>query len=173
MFKTWYDEKKQSLKFAGSFILGIILFFLITGGSWFASFRAPLLALYAKSSSLILNIFGMGTSANGEQLFSSQFGVNISEGCDAVAPAILFAVSILVFPISWKKKWPGLLYGLLFLFALNILRIITLFITGVYAKSLFDLMHVEIWQALFIIATVLTWIYWLRWSTKSVATIPS
>lgn len=169
-FRQWYGEKKPVLKFAAYFLSGTLGFYLLTSGKWFDEFRAPLLKGYAAASSLLLNIFGMKTTAAGEQLYSSQFGVNIAEGCDAVAPTILFIVSILVFPISWKKKWPGIIYGLLFLFVLNIIRIISLFLTGVYASNMFELMHVEIWQTLFIIITVLSWIFWLKWATKEAKT---
>lgn len=159
-------DRLPVLKFTGGFIIITVVFFLLTNSNWFDVIREPLLISYTKVSSFLLNIFGLGTSARGDILSSSEFSVNIEEGCDAVAPAILFAVSILVFPVAWKYKWKGLIYGLSAIFVLNIVRIMTLFLTGVYAKSLFELMHVEVWQAIFIVLTVAIWLYWLKWATS-------
>ena len=173
--KTQPDRLKELkdrlpvLKFTGGFIIVTVVFFLLTNSNWFDIIRNPLLIVYTEVSSFLLNIFGMGTRASGDVLSSSAFSVNIEEGCDAVAPAILYAVSILVFPVAWKWKWKGLLYGLLAIFVLNIVRIITLFLTGIYVKSLFEIMHVEVWQAIFIVITVVIWLYWLRWATANSA----
>jgi len=129
--------------------------------------------MYSWLSALVLNIFGYGVSADGAYLSSNDFSVSIEEGCDAIAPAILYAVSVAIFPISWKYRWRGLVFGLLAIIVLNVIRIITLFITGIHAPSLFEFMHVEFWQAIFIVFTVGIWIYWMKWSTQDQATVPS
>ncbi len=147
-----------------------VVFFLVTNSDWFDVIREPLLKLYTSFSSMFLNLFGYGTTANGDILSSKDFSVNIEEGCDAVAPAILYAVSILVFPIAMRYKWKGLLYGLLAIFGLNIIRIISLFLTGIYARSFFEIMHVEVWQAIFIVLTVVIWLYWLKWASSKATT---
>lgn len=162
-------DRLPVLKFTAGFIVVTVVFFLLTNSDWFDVIRKPLLIAYTEVSSVLLNIFGMGTKANGDILFSDDFSVNIEEGCDAIAPAILYAVSILVFPVAWKYKWKGLVYGLLAIFTLNIVRIISLFLTGIYFRSLFEIMHVEVWQAVFIVLTVVTWLYWLRWANNKAA----
>ena len=164
-----WEERKPVLKFAGSFLVACLLFFLITNMSWFESFRAPILQVYSSISGLILNIFGYGVRASGEIVSSSNFSVSIEEGCDAIAPAILYAISVAIFPIAWRARWRGLLYGLLAIMVLNIIRIVTLFLTGVHVPSLFEFMHVDFWQAIFIVFTVGIWIYWMRWATSPVA----
>ena len=100
--------------------------------------------------------------SSGSILSNGRFSVDVQEGCDAVVPTILFITAVLVFPTSWKHKLKGLTFGVPSLFAINLFRIVTLFLTGLYIPSLFDFMHVEFWQALFILATVLIFISWLR-----------
>ena len=97
--------------------------------------------------------------------------MSIEEGCDAIAPAILYIISVAIFPIATKTKWKGLIYGLLAIAVLNIIRIVTLFLTGIYAPSLFEFMHVDFWQAIFIVFTVGLWIYWMKWATTQVAPV--
>ncbi len=160
-----WSERKPVLIFAGSFLLICLTFYLITNMAWFSSFRAPILSVYSSISAALLNIFGYGVTATGELLSSADFSVSIEEGCDAIAPAILYAVSVAIFPIAWKARWKGLLFGLLAIFVLNIIRIVSLYLTGIYIPSLFDFMHVDFWQAIFIVFTVGIWIYWMRWAS--------
>ena len=161
-----WEERKPVLKFAGTFLATCILFFLVTNMSWFQAFRAPLLSMYSETSSFLLNIFGYGTNASGPLISSSDFSVSIEEGCDAIAPSILFAISVAIFPIAWSVRWRGLLWGLLAISVLNLIRIVSLFLTGIHIPSLFEFMHVDVWQAIFIVFTVGIWIYWMKWSTN-------
>jgi len=160
-----WQDRKPVLKFAGTFLAICLIFFLITNMSWFSAFRAPILSMYSGISAVLLNIFGYGVKASGEILSSSNFSVSIEEGCDAIAPAILYIVSVGIFPVAWKYRWKGLLYGLLAIVVLNLIRIITLYLTGVHVPSLFEFMHVDFWQAIFIVFTVGIWIYWMKWAT--------
>lgn len=165
---NWAKELKDRmpvLKYIGGFIIFTIIFYILTDADWFETIRRPIIAVYSGLSSIFLNILGYGTSADGSLLTSSQFSVNIKEGCDAIIPTILYAVAILVFPTDWSKKWRGLLAGVAFLFALNLIRIISLFLTGIYAPSIFEFMHVEFWQALFILITIMIFLRWLKSTT--------
>lgn len=163
--KEWKD-RWPIIKFTLAFLVVTLVFYLITNATWFYVVRAPLLSFYSESSSILLNLFGLKTSASGDILSSPRFTVNIKEGCDAVAPAILYAVAVLSFPMKWKWKWPGIVYGLLAIYVLNVVRIISLFLAGIYAKQFFDLMHVEVWQVIFIVSTVAIWLSWLKWATQ-------
>ncbi|MEL6122246.1 MAG: exosortase H [Bacteroidota bacterium] len=161
---SWWQEKKPVLRFAGGFIVAIFLMFWVTSGSFFDSIKEPLLHVYASISATFLGWLGYSISAVGPVMSSADFSVSIEEGCDAIAPAILFTAAILVFPGDWRKKLQGIILGLLAIFILNIIRVVTLFLTGVHAESYFDLMHVEVWQTLFIISTLGMWLFWLKWA---------
>jgi len=138
-----WSERKPVVIFAVSFLAICLLFYLITNMAWFESFRAPILLAYSTVSAGILNLFGFGVQAHGEVISGADFSVSIEEGCDAIAPAILYIISVAIFPIATRTKWKGLLYGLLAIAAVNVIRIVTLFLTGVYAPSFFEFMHVD------------------------------
>lgn len=165
LWRQEWRDRWPVIRFTSSFLLATILFFLITNAAWFYHARLPLLKLYAELSSMVLNLLGYATQARMDVISSNVFSVNIKEGCDAVAPSILFTVAVLVFPVKWKYRWRGLIVGLLIIFILNIVRIVTLFMTGVHAANYFEFMHVEFWQAVFIILTIMIWLSWLRWAT--------
>jgi len=164
-WKKTYREKKSLIHYT-VFVIGFTIFFLVlTNQAWFETVAAPILAGYAKISSIILNLFGMGTTSTAENINSGPYSLQIKKGCDAIAPMILYMVSILAFPISMKWKWKGVLYGILALAVLNIIRIVTLYFFGRYtSEKVFDIMHVDVWQILFIAFTVFAWLFWMRWA---------
>jgi len=138
---------------------------IMSNQDWFIEMAKPIFAGYAQIGSSILNLFGEGTVANGVGIESPQFSLTIKEGCDAITPMIIFSMAILAFPIALRLKWPGLLLGLIALFILNIIRIISLYYVGKhFSFEVFDFMHVSIWQILFLIITIFIWLVWMRWA---------
>ena len=161
-WKENWKKNKQSYAFIGSILIFGIFSFWLTAQDSFDKYAQPLLNVYADISNFILNIFGQETRASGESIFSSEFSIQIKKGCDAIAPMILYTLSILFFPVAFKKKPKGILIGLALLFLLNIIRIVTLYLTGKYAYPIFDMMHTDVWQILFIVFTLYLWLRWLR-----------
>ena len=157
----WAKNKKSYMFIISILVFGIFSFWL-TSQEFFDVLAQPLLNLYATISNWMLIILGQGTRASSESIFSSDFSIQIKKGCDAIAPMILYTLSILFFPVKWKHKPKGILIGILLLFTLNIIRIVTLYLTGKYIPSIFDMMHTDIWQILFIVFTLYLWLIWLR-----------
>lgn len=168
--QTW-KEKWEKNKTSYLFIFSILIFgifsFWLTSRPFFESISQPILNVYADISNGILNVLGQQTKANNENIYSSDFSIQIKKGCDAIAPMILYALSILFFPVAFKHKPKGILIGLFLLFVLNIVRIVTLYLTGKYVHSLFDIMHTDIWQIIFIVFTLYLWLIWLKKVTQN------
>jgi exosortase/archaeosortase family protein len=95
-------------------------------------------------------------------IFSPAFSISIARGCDAIEAMALFASALLAFPARWRPKLIGLLGGIVALFLLNIIRIVTLFLTGVYFPKAFEIMHLDVWQALFLLFAVGLWIFTIQ-----------
>lgn len=122
----------------------------------------PLVNVYAHLASSVLNIFGYQTSVLYDTIKSNQFSVGIRKGCDALEPMALLVAGVIAFPATLKQKFSGLFFGLLFLFCLNVVRIVSLFLTGVYRPQSFEVMHIEVWQVIFIVAGIGFWFLWVR-----------
>ena len=161
-WKQKWEKNKKSYIFILSILFFSIFSFWITNQEFFESLAQPLLNLYATISNGILNILGQSTRASAESIYSSDFSIQIKKGCDAIAPMILYTLSILFFPVAFTKKPKGIFIGIALLFLLNIFRIVTLYLTGKYIPSIFELMHTDIWQILFIVFTLYLWLVWLR-----------
>jgi exosortase/archaeosortase family protein len=76
----------------------------------------------------------------------------------------LFSVAVIAFPGKLKQKLIGVFSGIIILYVLNQLRIVSLYLTGIYYPKAFELMHVEVWQFLFIIFAIALWVIWIKWT---------
>jgi exosortase H (IPTLxxWG-CTERM-specific) len=162
----WYNDHPVFV-FIGLFALQIVVFYPIYLNPWMQDkVFTHLVTVYAELSSKLLHLIGHQTLVTGDFIYSKQFSVAIKKGCDAVEPMALFMAGIIAFPVSVRKKLPGILVGLMIIFFLNIVRIVVLFLTGIYAQSLFETMHVEVWQMIFILVAIAIWLLWLRWAVR-------
>jgi exosortase H (IPTLxxWG-CTERM-specific) len=145
------------------FGLALVFFFvLLTNGFIFKKAIEPFTAFVAYCSSQILNIFGSWTSVSGTNLSSGDFGINVVHGCNgAFATAILLS-GIIAYPSRIKAKLIGILIGIPAIFAINQLRVISLFLLGRRYPSVFEEVHVYVWQPIIIIFAILVWDFWAR-----------
>lgn len=156
-------RKNTLFFFVGAVALIVILFYIIYQNRWAEAYVFnPLAHLYAAISGLLIQVLGYDVQVSGDQIYSNAFSISVKKGCDAAEPMAIFIAGILSFPASARKKFTGLLIGLSVLFILNIVRVLTLFLTGIYLPDLFEALHIAVWQVVFIIVAILLWFLWLR-----------
>lgn len=155
-------------------VLRFLLIFSLLAGLFYAiTFFTPfyrerlfplVLRLTARLSGAALRLFGQQITVTGVLILSPMFSVRIVRGCDAVEPIALFVCAVLAFPLPLVTKLPGIIAGILILAILNLVRIVSLFLIGVYVPSLFGIMHVDVWQGVFIVLALMLWLLWLLWA---------
>ena len=166
-FKNEFWNRFPIIRFGAYFIGLIILFYLWwTGVKIDGPILGNIVKFTTKASSFVLNIFGYDTSVDGSLLFSNQYSVDLKAGCDGVEPLALFLFSIVAYPIAFKFKWPAILIAVPAFFLMNIIRVITLFLIGIYIPNYFELFHTGIWQGLFLIYGAVLWIIWFNWTFR-------
>lgn len=165
---AWYASKNPVLKFTVVFALLLALFYAASLAPVFKhTFFPAYLRGYAVAAHGILDLLGQHTQAPDTVISSARFAVDIRRGCDAVDPTALFVAAVLAFPAAWRRKLPGMAIGVLLLALLNLVRVVSLFLIGVYFPRVFELMHAEIWQTCFILAALVLWALWIRWALRS------
>jgi exosortase/archaeosortase family protein len=83
-------------------------------------------------------------------------------GCNgAFATAILLS-GIIAYPSRIREKLTGILIGIPAIFAINQLRVISLFLLGRKYPGVFEEVHVYVWQPIIIIFAILVWDFWSR-----------
>lgn len=163
----WAGGKWPIFKFVGLFAILMALFYAVTFIPLLERKLLPgLQRLNAKVSVVIMNLFNEGATAAETQIISSRYSVNIAHGCDAIEPAGLFAAAVLAFPVAFRRKAIGLAVGISTLLVLNLVRIISLYYTGVYWPAAFETMHIDVWQPAFVLLSLFFWIVWALWATK-------
>ncbi|HEX6903695.1 MAG TPA: exosortase H [Thermoanaerobaculia bacterium] len=146
----------------------LILFVVILGGSftlislnWVNDHVVePFTAGVARASGAALDLLGQNVRMDGTIIRSSRFAVNIRNGCNGVEAMLIFLAAVLAFPAPWKARLAGLALGFVAIQAVNLVRVVALFLTGAYFPKLFDTSHTVIWQTVVILFGVLLWIFW-------------
>jgi exosortase H (IPTLxxWG-CTERM-specific) len=161
--------KYPVLKFLLTFgiLLAVFYIFVAFSPSYHKKFIPPYHHLIAQVSGGMLAVLGQDITVADASISSPSFAVQIVSGCDAVEAIALFVCAVLAFPLKFLKKLPGMIAGTLLLSVLNLVRVVSLFLVGVYSPRIFALMHIDVWQAIFIFFAVLLWILWLLWATRS------
>jgi exosortase H (IPTLxxWG-CTERM-specific) len=146
----------------------LLLFLLILGGSFtLVSWNPvndrviePFTGAIARAGGATLNLLGQETRMQGTVIRSERFAVNIRNGCNGVEAMLIYFAAVLAFPATWKSRLLGVGLGFVAIQLVNLVRVVSLFLTGVYLPKLFDSSHTVIWQTLVILSGVLLWILW-------------
>src|SRR5215213_10440773 len=146
----------------------LVLFMVLLGGSFtLTSVNAvndrviePFTAGIARASGVALNVLGQNVTMQGTVIRSPRFAVNIKNGCNGVEAMLIFLAAVLAFPAPWRSRLAGLALGMIAIQIVNLIRVVALFLTGIYFPKLFDTSHTVIWQTVVILFGVLLWIFW-------------
>lgn len=150
------------------FAVSMIVFYLIYKSTFYENTLESLVVdTQAQLGSLILNLIGEGTNSAGSTISGTGFSVNVKGGCDGLEAMALLISAILVFPIGFKFKIPGLIFGGLALGVLNLVRIAGLYLAGNYTSMFwFDLLHEQGGFVLFTALSIVIWMIWAGWAMK-------
>ncbi|HUU83831.1 MAG TPA: hypothetical protein VM243_10035 [Phycisphaerae bacterium] len=163
----WFRGKWPVIRFVVVFavLMGIFEALWATGtvkDNLFPSY----LEANAGAGAWLIRIFGHNAQATGITVSSPAFSIEIARGCDAIEPAAIFLAGVVAFPAPVLSKVWGMLIGTVTLLTLNLVRIASLFFVGIWYPKLFHMMHVDVWQAIFIFLAILFWVIWALWATK-------
>lgn len=127
----------------------------------------PYLRVNVALSAEILTMLGEDVQVDGVSLSSNTGAVELARGCDGIEPMMLFLAALFAFPARWVLKLPALFVCLPLLAALNLVRIVSLFLIGAYRPQLFVVMHTEVWQFAYILFALVLFGFWLAWAVRS------
>lgn len=156
-------------------VLKAITIFVLVMGAYYAIDFTPFLSsrflewyleMLARTSANLISALGHQADSIGVRIESSAFSVKIVRGCDALEPSAAFIAAVLASPVALRFKLPGIVVGTVCLLLINLVRIVSLFFIGIHARSIFDLMHYDLWQAAFIVLAIAFWAVWVQWATR-------
>jgi exosortase H (IPTLxxWG-CTERM-specific) len=157
----FWRRNRRELTFLILFLVLLAGGFTVISINWVNDHAVePFTAGVAQASGAMLNLLGQKVTLKGTVMQSPRFAVNIRNGCNGVEAMLIFLAAVLAFPASWRSRLIGLALGILAIQIVNLVRVVALFLTGVYFPRLFDSSHTVIWQTIVILFGVLLWIFW-------------
>jgi exosortase/archaeosortase family protein len=105
-------------------------------------------------------IVGFPVRIEGTNLASGDFIVDVSPACSGAVPSSIYLAAVFAFPTSWRSKMIGAGLGVSIIHGVNLLRVVALFLVGLFFNEYFHETHVYVAQALVVAIAVATWLFW-------------
>ena len=135
---------------------------------WLAGHEAAMGAIQralARITSGALNLLGHRTVVTGTTVASARFGITVVTACTGLFATGLFLIAVLAYPAGWRSKLIGAVVGVGGIFAVNVIRLVSLYYIGFHLPGFLDSAHQLIWQSLLIVFAVALWLLWAgRWA---------
>ncbi len=156
------SKAPSSLRVGIVFLIAIVGLYLVRWIPWVdSSVIVPFTHGIASLTRIMLGWTGAEVGQNGTLVSFNGASLNILEECNGVPAIIVLVSAILAYPASWIRKAQGLALGIPAIFAINQIRVLSLFFIHRYmSPQLFELMHEYVWQFVVILFSILLWIYW-------------
>ena len=110
----------------------------------------------------ILGVIGLDNTRYGTTVQFRSGGMEVISECSGVYVAILFSAGVLAFPASWRLRVRGVVLGVLAIFAINIVRLVTLGAIIARKREWLPLFHEYLWQVLFILVVAGLYLLWIE-----------
>jgi exosortase/archaeosortase family protein len=156
-----------TIRVVGSFLLLITAFFSVLTyepilryvdvGRGLAQLSAWVSWVFLKGLGAVM---GFPVRISGTNLGSGEYVVDVSPACSAAVPMMIYMSAVLAFPASRRAKLLGVLIGFGVIYTVNLVRVISLFLIGLFASQYFHDTHVYVAQALVVCIAVATWLFW-------------
>jgi exosortase H (IPTLxxWG-CTERM-specific) len=169
--KPFLSFRHPITRFCFLFLVLLVVFsFLLSLEPIKHYFYNPITTLIASQAAWILKVLGQKVYASGITISGEGFSVKILANCNAIFEIMLFLSAVIAFPALLKDKLLGGVLGAIFIYLLNLLRVVLLFLIGVYSPQFFEGTHIYVAQSIFIVMVA---IFWLFWAGKWVRTVPA
>jgi len=164
--QSWLARKGPVLRVAAKFAAVMLAYYVSSLLPFFDWALKGWVIFIAQFASYLLNhLMGEQSQIIGSTISSGQFAITVLTACSCVEFVWFFCAALIAFPSRWLRKILGILAGVAAILALNLARIMSLYLVGVHFPGAFDTVHEDVWSVLLITATVgitATWIGWAR-----------
>lgn len=155
--------------FAGFYLVFSIVYYFYLQAGWSNHlYPDPVTAHVSFQTQELLKLIGFNASTVNSSYdpsvimsIDNQAVYRVIEGCNALSVMILFTAFIVAFAQGWKKTMVFIMGGLLFIYVVNLVRLVLLAMVYKDYESHADFAHEIIFPAVIYGAVVLLWIYWI------------
>jgi exosortase H (IPTLxxWG-CTERM-specific) len=151
----------RQTRFLIVFAVLLIAFYAVITIGWVDTHAVlPFTAALAHVSGAALNMIGEKVHVTSTVIGGSRFAVDIRGGCNGLEAVVFVCAAMLAFHAPLRKRIVGALAAAVILEALNVIRIDSLYLLGVYHRNVFEMFHLAVWQTLMFGAAVFLFLIW-------------
>lgn len=165
-WNEWWREGRPIHLFIIKFVGVLVALHAVTLLPVFDRMLPFYLHAVAVMAGTLTHCFGEATTVMDVTLRSSAYAVTVAPSCSAVELACYIGAAVIAFPSPWRARVSGFFIGFCLVAILNVIRVTSLFLVGVHARSAFEVAHDDVWAVLLISATTLFVAGWIAWVTQ-------
>lgn len=128
------------------------------------------LAFLAHAANGVLLAMGHSTEVVGTDIVSPGFRVSVVPGCDGMEALALFGSAVLASPVPLRARLLFLAAGVSALTAMNVLRVLSLYLIGLHFAGAMHTAHWDIWPGILIVMVMVSWFIWAKLALRHVGT---
>lgn len=103
----------------------------------------------------------VNVKALGNQLIAPGGGITVLKGCEGTEIMFMLVAAFAAVVMPWRRRLSGLGLGILLVFCLNQIRLVTLFYVYRSEPSLFNLLHGTVGPIVLVLCVALYALYWM------------
>jgi exosortase/archaeosortase family protein len=169
-WQAWYATKAPVLRYVIRFLGALGLLYAVSLSPIYQIFLGKTAETYAGMAHSLIQLLGGDSNLAGSTLFSGQEAiVTVLPLCTGFDYSWFLVAAIIAFPAPAIRKLPGVFLGVLALLFLNLLRVTSLYWTGVQFPRHFAFMHEQLWALvlnLVSVSLIVGWIIWVKRNDK-------
>jgi exosortase family protein XrtM len=174
--RLFWHAHQPEIRFTIWFLVilaGLNYLYYILGGTSVENF--VLAVMTAKPPALIINFITPAEHVvvNGTELTSPSVSFSVVSGCEGMGGVLLIISAICAAKVRLRGKLTGVLYGVTFIYLLNILRIVGLYYVMRYYNTAFNFAHYFVGQTIIIVLGCAFFVLWISRNTGPPQESPS
>jgi len=111
----------------------------------------------------LLGIIGIPSTYQGTIIQLPTISFDVLFGCNGLEAVLIYAIAVVSFPARWDHKLIGIVAGFFIIQFINIIRIVALAYSGVYYRSIFEIVHLYVAQGIMIAVSLGIFLLFLRY----------
>ena len=152
---------RKRLFFVTKFVAALIVFYVVLSLEAVSEHVVvPFTEVVVRATAFLLVVARQQIEVAGTVIRTPRFALDVRNGCNGVEAIMVLAAAMLAFPATLRSRMSGLVVGSIAISILNLVRVGSLVWLGEYHRSLFDFIHVGVWQSLVILAAVSMFVIW-------------
>lgn len=155
---------RSRLIFVAKFVIAIVIAISLFSLTWVDdNVVRPFSDVQTIAAAVVLRMARQNVQSAGTLLTQRAYAVDVKNGCNGIEAIALLVAALGAFPAPWRARIAAIVIGGLLVVAVNIFRIVSLFVILRDYPAMFEFMHVVVWQiALFLLVIG----FFVKWSSR-------